>query len=77
MVIVCWRAGMSRKAGVPNSVSASRKDISAPARMAGRASGRVIRRVVLSQPEPSSAAERSSSDGISSRALETKVNAYG
>jgi len=73
--MTCCRAGMRRKAGVPNSASASRKDMRAPARMAGRTSGSVIRQVVRAHPAPKSAADRSISEGTISRALLTKAKA--
>ena len=73
-MITCLPAGINKKAGVPNSAIASRKERSAPAMMAGRTSGSVMRQVMRGQRAPSSAATRSMSEGISSSALEANAN---
>ncbi len=73
----CVRAGISRKAGAPNSASASRNDMMKPPMMAGATSGRVIEVMVRHADAPSVDEASSRSTGSSSSAPATNVNVYG
>ena len=60
-------------AGDPNSAIASRKQITRPPRIAGKASGKVTRRMVRHAPAPRMLAASSISDDTSSRAAVVKM----
>ena len=74
VVIVSMPAGSARIAGVPNSVIDCRKAIRNPASSAGTTSGRVISSAVRHAGAPRMAEASSSSLGMTSRLLATKVN---
>ena len=74
LVVSVWKpAGMARMAGEPNRFSACRKATSAPASSVGNASGTVMRRAVSQVLAPSIDEASSSSPGMRSSALATRM----
>ncbi len=77
VVMVSMPAGSARIAGVPKSVIDCRKAMRKPASSAGTASGSVMCIAVRHAGAPRMAEASSSSLGMTSRLLATKVKTYG
>ena len=77
-VVMVWKLpGSARIAGVPKSVSERRKATSMPARIAGSASGRVMRQAVRQGRAPRIAEASSMSPGMRSSAFATSTKTKG